>query len=248
MTNPGDSAVGEREREARNVAVVAAQNEFTREYIRRMKTPQFPSFAGAGEYLSFVTGRGEKLLQLEEEKLFTLDGDNLGTFQDLASYFTGDQLTWPCSLDFRKGLCVAGGYGCGKSIMMRLFGQNPRQSFRILSSRSLADDFRLNNDLSYLKAPFMNHCSAKFFGQSVLGLCIDDVGAESLVSSFGNLRNVVAEVIQDRSDNPQLRGPMTHIVTNATAVELREALGPRVYDRLRQMFNIVEFPQQPSRR
>ena len=247
--NPDVLAVGsEQQIEARMVANAHAQIEFTREYLRRMNAPKFPTFDTAPQFLAWVIERGTKVLQLEEGREFTLDGENLEVYQNLASYFTGDYQIWPCSLDRRKGLLIFGRYGCGKSLMMRLFGQNPRQSFRIVSSRAIAEDYRLNNDMAPHKAAIPNYSSSKFFGHSVLGLCIDDMGAESERSNYGNVSNVIAEIIQDRYDIPALRGPMTHIVTNATPKQLRKAYGERVYDRLRGLFNIVEFPEDATSR
>lgn len=214
-----------------------------------MEAPAFPQFENAGQFLNFVMGQGVNRLMLEEERAFVLDGQNLEVFQQVAGYFVRDRATFGCSLDFNKGLLMFGAYGVGKSFMMRLFASNPRQSYRVVSSRHIAEDFRLNGNICQYQSAFLNDCSGKFFGQREIGLCIDELGAENdRVANFGNRSNVVAELLQDRYENRQLRGTMTHAVTNQQPHELRDAYGPRVYDRLKQLFNIVEFPDDATSR
>ncbi|WP_143092729.1 hypothetical protein [Arsenicibacter rosenii] len=239
----------ERQVVARKAAEEEAARVFIAEYTRRMNAPVFPQFSNAGEFFAYIIDQGTKRMRLEEDKEFTLNQFSLYEYQQLASYFMQDRATFGCKLDFRKGLLVFGAYGVGKSWMMRLFANNPRQSYRVVSARFIAEDFRLNGTIYQYQHVFLNDSSGKFFGQREIGLCIDEAGAESERASYGNRSNVIAELIQDRYENRQLRGTMTHIVTNHTRDELKNAYGPRVYDRLRQMFNVIEFdPDAPSRR
>lgn len=216
--------------------------------IDKLKIPLFPSITTAGELLAHVINGGCELFRNGIiDQPFVLDGDNLDIYQQLAAYFSGDFNTWPCKLKPKKGLLIFGGYGCGKSVAMRLFASNPVRSFRLVSGRAICEAFRLNGDVCEYKHRFGNQCSSKFFGQKEIGLCIDDFGAERADGrNYGNGFSL-GDLIQDRYDNSQLRA-WTHATTNATKDELREAYGPRVLDRLREMFNVLEFPEQPSRR
>lgn len=216
--------------------------------INKLKTPLYPSITTAGELLAHVINRGCELFRNNIiDQPFLLDGDNLDTYQQLAAYFSGDFNTWSCKLNPKKGLLIFGGYGCGKSVAMRLFASNPIRSFRLISGRAISESFRLNGDVCEYKHRFGNQCSGKFFGQKEIGLCIDDLGAERIDGRYYGNGFSLGDLLQDRYDNPQLRA-WTHATTNATKDELREAYGPRVYDRLREMFNVLEFPDQPSRR
>ena len=179
----------------------------------------------------------------EEDKPFFIDGHRLPIYQQLAAYFSNDYSYFRCGLDQQKGLLIFGGFGVGKSLMMRLFRVNTLQSFRIVGSRAIRDQYRTTGNYSDYTRAFQNKISAQYFGQANIGLCIDDAGAETVVSHYNNTANVIAEIIQDRYERPALRGPMTHIITNATTNELREAYGPRVYSRLRQLFNIIAFDE-----
>lgn len=247
----GALAVGEfaeRHQQAQQLAEVEARKKFVDEYLRRMNAPPFATLRTAGELLNHVLAKGLYLYESGQiDQPFVLDRNNLDVYQQLASYFSDDYATFACDLNPRKGILLFGGYGCGKSVAMRLFVSNPLRSYRLVSARTITEAYRLNGDVCDYKHRFGNLCSGKFFGQSEIGLCIDDLGAERSDSkSFGSGFSM-GDLLQDRYDNPQLRG-WTHVATNATPAELRKAYGPRVYDRLRQMFNVVEFPEQPSRR
>lgn len=216
--------------------------------IDKLKVPLFPTITTAGELLAHVINRGTELFRNGTiNQPFVLDADNLDIYQQLASYFSGDFDTWPCKLNPKKGLLLFGGYGCGKSVAMRLFSSNPVRSFRLVSGRAIGEAFRLNGDVYEYTHRFSSHSSSKYFGQTEIGLCIDELGAERTDrTNYGNGFSM-GDLLQDCYDNPQLRA-WVHAITNATKDELREAYGPRVYDRLREMFNVVEFPDQPSRR
>jgi predicted ATPase len=217
-------------------------------YLDKLNQPQFPTITTAGEMLAHAINRGAALFRTGIiDKPFVLDSNNLDVYQQLASYFSGDFDTWSCALNPTKGVLIFGGYGCGKSVAMRVFLSNPVRSFRLVPSRAIVESFRLNGDVCEMKHRFANQSSGKFFGQTEIGLCIDDLGAERTDGkNFGNGFSI-GDLIQDRYDNQQLRA-WTHATTNATPAELREAYGPRVYDRLREIFNIVSFPEQVSRR
>lgn len=242
LPQAADSEAGDQE--TRKLEQIAR----ARTAINKLKIPLFPDITTAGELLAHVIDRGCELFRNGTlDQPFVLDGDNLDIYQQLSGYFSGDFDTWPCKLNPRKGLLIFGGYGCGKSIAMRLFASNPVRSYRLVSGRAIGEAFRLNGDVCEYKHRFGNQCSSKFFGQKEIGLCIDDLGAERADGRNYGSGYSLGDLLQDRYDNPQLRA-WTHATTNATKDELYEAYGPRVYDRLREMFNVLEFPEQPSRR
>jgi hypothetical protein len=246
-----DLAVGEftkRQDEAIKAAKLVAQHEFSLAYARHMNRPKFPQINSAGEMLAYVIARANRMfIEKELESAVIIDGNCLHVYQQLASYFSGDYATFPSKLNPRKGILLFGGYGVGKSLVLRLFGNNPVQSYRLVSARSITESYRLNGDVCEYKHRLVNQCSTKFFGQTEIALCIDDLGAERTDSKTYGSGFSIGDLIQDRYDNPQLRG-WTHAATNGTKEELRDAYGPRVLDRLKEMFNILEFPDQLSRR
>lgn len=204
------------------------------------------TFTSAGLYLNHIIEQGVRILAQEENRPFVIDGYRLPIYQQLAAYFSGDYTLFGQKINPNKGLLIFGGFGVGKSLMMRLFRENASQSFRIISSREIASQYRETGSYAKYKQCFRNQYSQHYFGQRTIGLCIDDAGAETIASHYASTVNVIAEILQDRYDKPELRGAMTHIVTNATLEELKEAYGPRVHNRLKQLFNVVAFDEEAN--
>lgn len=69
-------------------------------------------------------------------------------------------------------------------------------------------------------------------------IVIDEVGAEPIVSKYyGNEINVFGELIEER----YLFGNITNFTSNCDVDEIRDRYGERVYSRLKETANIVEF-------
>ena len=74
-------------------------------------------------------------------------------------------------------------------------------------------------------------------------MCLDDLGVEQNIKYFGNECNTIGEVILHRYElyiNQQI---ITHATTNLNAAELEKWYGNRVRSRMREMFNLIGFPQ-----
>ncbi|RYC70093.1 ATP-binding protein [Spirosoma sordidisoli] len=248
-SSAGDQLIGDldawvaRQKAARQFAETAAKRRFVSEYMRRMNAPRFPAITTAGELLAYVVQQGNAMYERGDlENPFVLDGYRLHVYQQLAAYFSGDYTTFPCTLKPKRGILLVGGYGVGKTLAMRLFANNPVRSYRLVSSRSISEAFRLNGDVCEYKQKIANPCSTKFFGQLDLGLCIGDFGAERSDGKHYGSGFSVGDLLLDRYENNQLRG-WTHAETNGSPADLMNAYGPRVNDRLFEMFNVVRFPE-----
>jgi len=160
----------------------------------------------------------------------------------LISYFCNKDGV--CNLN--KGIMLAGGVGVGKTVLMSLLAQNQKDSFIIVSCRKVAQDYVNGGPdgkggIKAIEKYFKPWYVAKnIFGHSELGICFDDLGTEGDKKNFGNELNVMAEIILDRYDNPNLKGK-THFTTNLSADEINEIYGPRVSSRLREMVNICSY-------
>lgn len=151
------------------------------------------------------------------------------------------------SFNPEKGIMLSGGVGVGKTTLMKLFAENQKSSFIVVSCRKIAQDWVSGGDdgkggykaiEKYWKAPhFINKNS---FGETQVGICFDDLGTESDKKNFGNEINVMAEIILNRYDNSALKG-MTHFTTNLTGDEIEKFYGTRVRSRLREMINKFDF-------
>ena len=81
-----------------------------------------------------------------------------------------------------------------------------------------------------------------------LTYCFDDIGMEPDAKRYGNDCNVMSEVLLDRYDQFVRRGMTTHLTTNLNASALEELYGDRVRSRLREMCNLVCFPDEAQDR
>ena len=229
------------------------QDRLTKEYFERVRNLR-PPVHTADQAWQTAAVRLTELLD-EEGKTFQVDEENQRVCQLLAWYFGNDERfetdVWesekPRSL--RKGLLLYGNIGCGKTRLMEAFNANTRQSYLMVSCRRVVDDFTsqgtsIIDRLSGLVSVGQPH---RYYDQRQLGICFDDLGTESEGAHFKSTRNVLAEILQNRYEKPEVRF-MTHVTTNLTPAELKQAYGPRVHDRMRDMFNVISFPKDAQSR
>lgn len=158
------------------------------------------------------------------------------------------------AIDPDKGLLLYGSVGAGKTTMIHIirefasyvrpvtlgryrgdtFGEP--YSFAVVSCRNACDRF---TD-SYYRG-IRDYCRAP-------AICFDELGAESIPTlHYGTAENVMAYIIGARYDRLRdLRA--THFTTNMAPRDIRAAYGDRIYDRLREMVNFVEFTGKSFRK
>lgn len=190
------------------------------------------------------------------EDLFSLvcrslvvDKYNESIIRLVCMYFTGDERFNLEGYSLKKGLCLFGGVGVGKTTLMKAMFKNQVQSYAVLMCRQIEDEFSKDGD-SVLKTYGVTRqttVNGDPFGHQVLGYCFDDLGTEPNGKYFGKDANVMAEIILNRYDN-DLPFNQTHITTNLSIDEIRTRYGTRVTDRMRQMFNIITFPENAKSR
>ncbi len=215
-------------------------------YWAKVKAP-YPVF-NAQQMLDFITTQGKQFAD-KEGWTFALDDINRPVYTLLAQYFAQDPAFEEQGYSLRKGLLVFGNIGTGKTTMMQLFSVNTRQSYTIYSCRRISDLYteQGNEIIQRASSIIPSMYATQYFGQQHLALCLDDLGTENTASHFRNQKNVIAEIIQNRYENTELRG-MTHITTNLTANEIRTTYGERVYDRLREMMNVISYSAEAESR
>lgn len=176
--------------------------------------------------------------------VFKQDEFNEKIFENVCRYFVNDESG---EYDLNKGLLIFGHVGCGKTTLMRIMNENPKSSYRIVHCKIIADNFlKAGNDaddvIREYSRPYSNSLHAREFKNGDnMGICFEDLGTEDEVTSFGNKRNVLADLILRCYDNYQLRGRV-HITTNLTKDAIKQFYGDRVVSRMQEMFNMVEFP------
>lgn len=137
-----------------------------------------------------------------------------------------------------RGLWLAGQPGTGKTTLMRavrLFCRTNADS----RSPNLPHSMRWIHAKDVVAAYEESGVSAlNELIFEVPTLIIDDVGTENMAAMrFGNVRNAVEDVLSRRYD----RGKMTMVTTNLDMTDVCKCYGERIFDRVRESFNVIEF-------
>jgi hypothetical protein len=93
----------------------------------------------------------------------------------------------------------------------------------------------------YQMAPVLNK-----YGKLTKIICFDDLGIETSIKHFGNECNTMGEILLSRYELMKYDGVITHATTNLNADDLEKLYGNRVRSRLREMFNVISFPESTS--
>lgn len=192
------------------------------------------------------------------KETFTLDDNNEGFFNLLCYYFINSNTFLSEARKFgeenpslSKGIFIPGNFGTGKTWLMKLFQKNQKQVYFIRSSKDVAQAYLISDDKTIpdeFITPFKNAINdASVFYQPISGLCIDDMGAESKKNNYGNVVNVIGDLIEQRYFRGYT-GTLLHGTTNLSADELKAFYGERVTSRMREIFNFIELPGNDRRK
>ncbi|MEK0369709.1 MAG: hypothetical protein QQN55_00940 [Nitrosopumilus sp.] len=185
----------------------------------------------------FIEEYGELILTEQNKPIFDL----------ISRYFAKDKSFNETNLtmnqaSLNKGLLIIGKYGCGKSSMMTVFqkmGQmlmpNNFMWFTSISTLDLVDEFESADNIS--KEAFFKKYN------NVRTIYFDDFGTESDASNYGK-KNLMKEILEKR----YMKRNKTFMTTNLTLLEIKTKYGNRVFSRLQEMFNIIEFGGEDYRK
>jgi energy-coupling factor transporter ATP-binding protein EcfA2 len=183
----------------------------------------------------------------------------------------GDRLLSP---NFSKGLLIVGDYGNGKTTLMNTFeyliehnykiaiserwdniNQWKRIRFKIKACRDIASEYE------YLKKDDSKQDFIEKYGR--FNYCFDDITKEQIASNFG-LKNVVQVVLENRYDDifKKINNKKLPNKTHGTINYHKEypnnlkiaiqSIGVKyeahIYDRVLEMFNIIEFKGKSFRK
>lgn len=181
----------------------------------------------------------------EEGHEFVVDEENKNTVTALVNYFTGHPGFEKDGRSLSKGIFLYGPVGVGKTYLMNIIKfANQRQVFKMVDCSDIAADFTKKDgggELSLEK--YFSDRQIEYrdkYGRTQCGYCFDDFGAESDGRYFGNTVNIMERIIEKRyrSNKPLI----THMISNLDATAVKTRYGQRVADRMREMFNVIEFP------
>jgi len=199
-----------------------------------------------------------------EKKKFILNDTTIENIRPIIYYFSKDQQFFECANlvtkfdfsgakkdsapSFEKGLLIVGHYGNGKTATMTALSRlliNTPYSFMHHTANGVVEDYEYCNG-SADKKEFWRKMDAK-------GIYIDDVKTERIASNYGK-SNLIKDIIEKRYMNKRI----THLTcnyhpqylgdVNYALWEFGEKYGGRVFDRLFEMFNVIEFKGKSFRR
>jgi DNA replication protein DnaC len=172
---------------------------------------------------------------------FKIQKEDLPIISKLLVYFTKcDDLCKEKGIDPKKGILLAGPIGCGKTSLMTLMSEFTFEinHFFIRSSRAIAAEFHEEGYQVIQKYSW----TPKIY-------CFDDLGVEQNMKYYGNDCNTIAEILLNRYDLMIRQGYVTHATTNLSASDLEGLYGNRLRSRMREMFNLIAFPNNtPDKR
>jgi len=198
--------------------------------------------------MEYKTYTPHELYQKVHDTGFIVDETNKQIIWNLCRYFSGDP-NGPYNL--RKGIMLYGPIGCYKTSLMRFFANNQNSSFVVHSVNDISAQFTKDGHdaLMKYKGLIPSTDTVRTFGQKEIGICFDDFGTEIDKKHYGNESNVMAELILSRFMSHQNLIGKTHFTTNINTDIISERYGQRVKSRLREMINMVAFPDNtPDRR
>lgn len=171
---------------------------------------------------------------------YKINEGDIPTIYKLLIYMIQDaDMAKTLNLNLNHGILLCGPIGCGKTSIMQLLRPfaPARADYKIKTCREISFEFA-KNGYGALQ-PYSQPAPGNFRLQ---GYCFDDLGAEQQIKHFGNDCNVMAEILLSRYDHYTANKSLTHITTNLSATEIENHYGNRLRSRMRNMFNLISFP------
>jgi DNA replication protein DnaC len=186
-----------------------------------------------------------------------IDESNKAVYDLLCHYFSASETFHPLAFNMgvvapglHKGILLAGNFGVGKTWLMKLFSRNQRQVYNIVNAKDIANEFETEGQegMDYYVKKHKNAINdASCFFQPYSGLCIDDLGTEDIKIHYGNKKNVIGDILEQRYAAGNC-GEFLHATTNLTAEQMKDFYGGRIVSRLRETFNLIELNGEDKRK
>ena len=174
-----------------------------------------------------------------EGRTFEHAGNDLEVIQNLLKYFIGDNSS---KYDLRKGICLAGDVGMGKTFLMECFqsfcsAAAGLQKFRKVGCGDVFDDIAAANNP---QLAIMKYYKGNVF--------FDDLGNEpEFFKHFGNEFAYMDRIMFKREESFRVGYCMTHFTTNLNGRAIEARYGKRFFDRFKKMLNVIVMTA-PSKR
>ena len=187
---------------------------------------------------TFLSDKGTELYG----KKFRLYPEDAEIIIKLISWFIKDEeVAQKTCIDLEKGILLVGPVGCGKTSLMNIcrFLLPAEKRHSIKSCRDVSFEFAKDGHESFHKYTRGSFNPSNYEPKT---WCFDDLGLESPMNFYGNQCSVMAEILLSRYDLFHSFGMITHITTNLNSSEIEERYGNRVRSRMRELFNLINYP------
>lgn len=179
---------------------------------------------------------------------YFLKNENFFNSPILNKEFTFGKVKKKSIPNFKKGNLIIGNFGNGKTSTMKTF----YKCFQEISKKHGNNDnyfitYTANEIVQMYESCDTNREKDYFWKKMLVKtIYIDDVKTEREASNYGKI-NIIREILERRSENKDLK---THITCNYkmgginltdSILEFGEIYGARVFDRLFEMFNVIEY-------
>ena len=166
-------------------------------------------------------------------------------YSDLMNYFHGIE----GNLDLNKSIALIGAYGVGKSTIFNIWHEYLRKYYpfnanlyKISSLEEILDDIRKED---YVKRVYCYNKKENTQGLNTskpIHILINEFGFDYKIKSYGTDINELFEAfMMVRYDVFQKYKKLTHITTNYGTDELKSIFHPKLIDRFKEMFNLIEL-------
>jgi len=140
-----------------------------------------------------------------------------------------------------KGVCFCGSKGIGKTLNMDIFATINTDLLGSITECWEVTEIEVQYKAA--GAAFMDHLG------KLPALVINDVGIESkTLNDYGTDRNLIADLLYLRYRAFQVHGHKTYITSNSTYASLQTRFGPRLAERMDEMFVAVELKGESKRK
>ena len=223
------------EREASDTSISALMGHVGRRVYERPFIP-YPYTCDEAYPLALTIYRS-RLAAVGRQLVWESDSEIV--FRELVRYFIGDTTG---TYDIHRGIYLFGGFGTGKTLLMKTFQEFTSLIEERLTLASVAftpRTFRFNfaKDIAM---EIQRTATTDSLRQYFTGVRLfDDLGNEEEKRIYGNDVNAMAEILLARYNAYQYGGPVTHCTSNLAPHECQEVYGDRVGSRVFELFNHV---------
>jgi len=243
------------EYENRNISASPEKIEKTKKYLQGLLVPvEKKEFSISAKELWVLF---KSHFQITNNKPFEITEFTIKNLEPIIYYFSKDERFFECDNlkkelsvpNFDKGLLIIGNFGNGKTSIMKVFENIFKGivgvGFKGYSANEVVTMFeKCSSDVDRDEFEKIMWRGTRYF---------DDLKTERIASNFGKV-NIFKEIIEERYN----RKSKTYVTCNykkdfpddlnAALDEFEDKYEGRVYDRIFEMFNIIEFKGKSFRK